>query len=66
MSLAGHPQNTCEECSGFAGFEKSPEGQVCDICDRWLCDDCINWSIDIRHDKRFSHCEYVCLTCSTG
>ena len=33
-------QNTCEICGKDANFDKSPEGQLCGVCDLWICNDC--------------------------
>ena len=50
-------EKPCEICGGFAGLEVSPEGQRCDICDRWICNDCEYTGIDYDGDV-------VCKKCS--
>ena len=40
------PKDTCDKCGGKALFENKTgpsgqEGQACDICDQWICDDCL-------------------------
>jgi len=40
----------CEHCYISTSFERHHiadpyEGQVCDICDEWCCNDCIDWSM---------------------
>jgi hypothetical protein len=56
-------ESQCDRCKGFAGFEEAPSGQVCDVCELWVCDDCTNWSIDRRHDKEMGSHDNVCLVC---
>lgn len=39
----------CEICGNKTSFErkdisKPREGDVCGVCDRWVCPDCIDWS----------------------
>ena len=50
-------KNRCDNCGEFAGFEESPEGQVCDVCDRWLCDNCISWA-----NSGYLH-DFICKEC---
>uniref|UniRef100_A0A6M3KDC0 Uncharacterized protein n=1 Tax=viral metagenome TaxID=1070528 RepID=A0A6M3KDC0_9ZZZZ len=47
----------CNVCGGFAGFETSPEGEKCDVCERWICADCVNWSMT-------SESQTLCVECS--
>ena len=55
-------KKACDYCGGFAGFEDAPTGQVCDLCDCWVCDDCTDWSIDVRH--QFPDLDNVCCFCA--
>ena len=36
----------CDKCGAAAGFEKSPEGQRCGVCDEWVCNECQDCAAD--------------------
>lgn len=38
----------CTKCGGFAGFDKSPEGECCGICGEWVCKDCIDNDVCLK------------------
>ena len=42
--------NECEQCNSLTSFERTrrtmpPEGDVCSHCGKWVCPDCIDWSL---------------------
>lgn len=37
------PNETCDICGGHAGFESSPEGSRCSVCDLLVCDDHVSY-----------------------
>ena len=54
----------CDICGIITSFEREDEsepneGQVCDICDKWVCDICVAWSESgtDRHDIVCVNCE---------
>lgn len=61
----------CEICgaeSSLERFEDSDpvEGEVCESCDRWICNDCVDWKKSCRDDssKYKSWPWIICKNCS--
>jgi hypothetical protein len=55
----------CERCNAPTTFEKNNdsephEGQVCDICERWICNNCE----DTRLLPEFERFDNICIDCS--
>jgi hypothetical protein len=55
----------CSKCGAETTFERDyetqpREGEVCGICDEWVCHDCVDW-ISKRNDELI-----VCKECSKG
>lgn len=53
----------CERCGRPCVFMREhqslpPEGEVCSVCDRWLCIDCIDWKYSGIDE------DYICKDCS--
>lgn len=49
-------KETCDICSGPAGHETSPEGQPCDSCDAWICDQHVDYRyLRILHENADKH-----------
>ena len=58
----GVKERNCEWCGNKTMFERiseaePPEGEVCGICERWICSDCVDWSQDTDED-------IICVYCS--
>lgn len=59
---------TCDICGGFAGFETSPEGSVCEAsgCGIWVCDNCV----DYKYMKKMAgltgeeYADAICVECA--
>jgi len=53
----------CERCSimtSFNGEPGYPGGQRSDCCDRWLCDNCINFRVSVADHPDG---EWLCFNC---
>ena len=58
-------QNTCEICGNDANFDKSPEGQLCGVCDLWICNDCHDAKAGCGNEP-YKEEDVVCKVCSKG
>lgn len=58
----------CEKCGKFAGFETSPEGQMCGICEEWICSDCSDNQVNLMKfvlpDGKEIAEDVICNECS--
>ena len=67
MSKIHDTPNTirCTRCNAFASWEKTeksepPEGEVCIICDAWVCKNCIDWTYMSQKETE----NIICVKCS--
>lgn len=53
----------CDICDGEANFAQSPEGQLCGICDSWICNKCHDASAGLGKEPH-PQVDVVCKICS--
>jgi hypothetical protein len=55
----------CLKCNAETSFENSgegpAEGQVCDVCDEWVCNNCTDFANCVTEEH-----EILCTQCSNG
>ena len=54
---------TCELCGNEARLDESPEGQLCGVCDQWICKDCQDCKAGLGNEPHKEQ-DVVCKLCS--
>ena len=68
VSVVAASNEKCDKCENFAGFETSPEGQMCGVCETWVCNDCCDNQVNLMKfvlpDGREISEDVICKDCS--